>query len=98
MKRLQNPKSLPWLARKAGVSDQTAETLWREAFALASADDAQAAEPACMAHAMQRLIVLLDAEKHQRTMRVTTAGTDAARFLARMGMGSGKGGHAAGLQ
>lgn len=99
MKRLQNPKSLPWLARKAGVSDQTAEALWHQAFALVSSGDAQTAEPARMADAMQRLLDLLDAEKQERNTLVNAAdGDDAARFFGRMGGCSSKSGCAARLQ
>lgn len=99
MKRLQNPKSLPWLARKAGMSDQTAEALWHRAFALASNHDAQSTEPARMADAMQRLLAMLDVEKRERNTLVSAAGgNDAAGFFARMGRRSSKSGCAPGLQ
>lgn len=99
MKRLQNPKSLPWLARKAGVSDQTAEALWHQAFALASNYDAQSTEAARMADAMQRLLAMLDVEKQERnTLANAAGGNDAARFFAWMGGCSSKSGCAAGLQ
>ena len=99
MKRLQNPKSLPWLARKAGVSDQTAQALWHEAVALASNDEVQFLAPARMADAMQRLLVMLQAERQERNALLAAAGdTGAARFFAPMSGCAGKSCHAAGLQ
>ena len=99
MKRLQNPKSLPWLARKAGVSDQTAQALWHEAVALASASGMRLSAPARMADAMQRLLVMLQAEKQERNTLVAAAGDNgAARFFLPMSGCAGKSCHAAGLQ
>jgi hypothetical protein len=65
MKIVQRPKSLPWLARRAGVPDQVAEALWRKALALAGAGPSQAAEPRRQAEAMQNLLRMLDHEGGQ---------------------------------
>jgi hypothetical protein len=59
MNPMEKPKSLPWLARKAGVSDQLVETLWNRALALAGAS-AQGAESQRMAEAMQHLLKMLE--------------------------------------
>jgi hypothetical protein len=59
MKPIEKPKSLPWLARKAGVSDHLVETLWNKALAMQGAN-AHVAEPRRMAQAMQHLLKMLD--------------------------------------
>jgi hypothetical protein len=59
MNAVPTPKSLPWLARRAGVPDHVADTLWREALALAGVGQSQAAEPRRQAEAMQTLLRLL---------------------------------------
>jgi hypothetical protein len=59
MKTVQKPKSLPWLARRAGVPEQVADALWRKALALAGAGPSQAAEPRRQAEAMQNLLRML---------------------------------------
>lgn len=59
MKTVQRPKSLPWLARRAGVPDHVADALWRKALALAGARQSQAAEPRRQAEAMQNLLRML---------------------------------------
>ena len=60
MKAIHKPKSLPWLARRAGVPDQVADTLWRKALALADPVNLQAAEPRRQAEAMRYLLLMLD--------------------------------------
>ena len=59
MNTVEKPKSLPWLARKAGVSDHLVETLWNKALMLAGAH-AQGVESGRMAEAMQHLLQMLD--------------------------------------
>lgn len=59
MKVMENPKSLPWLARKAGVSDRRVDTLWNKALAMADANT-QVAPSRRMAEAMQHLLRMLD--------------------------------------
>jgi hypothetical protein len=65
MKTVQKPKSLPWLARRAGVPDQVADTLWRRALALAGVGQSQAGEPRHQAEAMQYLLRMLGHEGGQ---------------------------------
>jgi hypothetical protein len=67
MKTVQKPKSLPWLARRAGVPDQVADALWRKALALAGAGQSQAAEPRREAEAMQNLLRMLGHEGAQQS-------------------------------
>ena len=59
MKAIHNPKSLPWLARRAGVSDQVAERLWNKALTLAGPNNSEAAEPRRQAEAVQYLLRML---------------------------------------
>lgn len=57
----KTPKILPWLARKAGISDARAESLWREAEHWA----ARQADPGSSAYfklAVDRLLQLAAAE------------------------------------
>ena len=65
MKTVQKPKSLPWLARRAGVPDHVADALWRKALALAGIGQSQDAEPRRQADAMQTLLRLMDQERRQ---------------------------------
>jgi hypothetical protein len=65
MNAVQKPKSLPWLARRAGVPDQVADALWRKALALAGVGRSQAAEPRRQAEAMQNLLRMLGHEGGQ---------------------------------
>ena len=66
MKAIQKPKSLPWLARRAGVPDQVADALWRKALALAGAGQSEAVEPRREAEAMQNLLRMLGNEGGQQ--------------------------------
>ena len=59
MKAIQKPKSLPWLARRAGVPDQVADALWHKALALAGVGHSRVAEPRRQAEAMQNLLCML---------------------------------------
>ena len=59
MNTVEKPKSLPWLARKAGVSDHLVEMLWSKALVLAGAN-AQGVESRRTAEAMQHLLQMLD--------------------------------------
>lgn len=59
MNPMEKPKSLPWLARKAGVSDHLVETLWNRALELAGAN-AKVAPSRRMADAMQHLLQMLE--------------------------------------
>ena len=59
MKAVHTPKSLPWLARRARVSDQVADRLWNDALAMAGPDSPETAEPRRQAKAMQYLLLML---------------------------------------
>lgn len=59
MKTVQTPKSLPWLARRAGMPDHAVDALWNKALALAGVGNYQAAEPRRQAEAMQYLLLML---------------------------------------
>lgn len=55
------PKLLPWLARKAGIEERRAETLWREASRQAALRAGRGTS-AHHAAAMERFVELLTAE------------------------------------
>ena len=59
MNALIKPKSLPWLASKAGVPAQVAEALWNKALKLAGNGSATVAEPRRQAEAMRYLLLML---------------------------------------
>lgn len=56
------PKLLPWLARKAGISDVRAEVLWHAAERHAAAHAGGVGTPAHAEAAMNRLLELVAAE------------------------------------
>ena len=57
-----NPKILPWLAHKAGISLHRAEMLWHAAQRHATHATGETATPAYWAAAMDRLLELVAAE------------------------------------
>jgi hypothetical protein len=59
MNALIKPKSLPWLASRAGVPEHVADTLWNKALKLAGNGNAQSAEPRRQAEAMRYLLLML---------------------------------------
>jgi hypothetical protein len=59
MNTAYKPKSLPWLARRAGVPDHVADTLWNKALALAGAGNLRVADPGLQAQAMRYLLRML---------------------------------------
>jgi hypothetical protein len=59
MNSAYEPKSLPWLARRAGVADHVAGMLWSKALTLAGAGNLQVAEPRTQAEAMRYLLLML---------------------------------------
>ena len=65
------PKSLPWLARRAGMPDHLVETLWNKALALAGAARLECADARRQAKAMQYLLLML-----QQGSRETAATAD----------------------
>jgi hypothetical protein len=60
---MKTPKVLPWLARKAGLTDEYAELLWSSALRHASLRQPHLAENQRMAVAMQDLLARLGREK-----------------------------------
>jgi len=59
------PKLLPWLAHKAGISLQRADTLWQAAQRHAAVATRQISTPAYWQAAMTRLLELLAAERQR---------------------------------
>lgn len=59
MKAVYKPKSLPWLARRAGVPDHVVDRLWTKARTLAGLHDSRASESRRQAEAMQYLLLML---------------------------------------
>lgn len=59
MKAVLKPKSLPWLARRAGVPDLVADRLWNKALLLVGLKNSQAPESRRQAEAMQVLLRML---------------------------------------
>lgn len=59
---MKAPKLLPWYARKAGVSNERAEVLWRKAVRQATADTGWVGSPEYWGAAMDNFLALLDAE------------------------------------
>lgn len=58
----RQPKMLPWLARKAGISERRAEALWRAAERHAAFATGETETPAYWKAAMDRLLELIAAE------------------------------------
>lgn len=58
------PKLLPWLARRAGVSDALAERLWRRATQEASAIAGASDTPEYHAMSVDRILNLLEVESN----------------------------------
>lgn len=56
------PKILPWLAKKAGISDHRAEILWHAAQRFAALHSGETETPAYWKLAMDRLLELVAAE------------------------------------
>lgn len=59
---MKTPMILPWLARRAGISDQRAEQLWGEALRYATRTTEWVGTPEFWATAMNKLNELIDAE------------------------------------
>lgn len=60
---MKTPKVLPWLARKAGLTNEHVEVLWNTALRHASLMQPQLAANQRMAIAMQELMARLGREK-----------------------------------
>ena len=59
---MRTPKLLPWYARKAGVSIERAEALWRKAVRQATADTGWVGNAEYWGAAMDNFLDLLEAE------------------------------------
>lgn len=62
MEIMKLPKMLPWLARRAGVSDERAAELWAEAIRHATIKTGWVGTPEYWRVAVDRVVELLDAE------------------------------------
>ena len=60
MNAVQKPKLLPWLAYRAGLSEDAVGTLWNQALALAGVGHFEAIEPRRQVEAMQYLMLMLN--------------------------------------
>jgi len=58
-----NPKILPWLAHKAGITERRAEILWHAACRHAAHATGETETPAYWQAAMDRLLELVAAER-----------------------------------
>lgn len=63
------PKMLPWLARRAGVSDERAAELWAEAIRHATLKTGWVGTPEYWRVAVDRVVELLDAESRALNAR-----------------------------
>jgi hypothetical protein len=86
---MKTPKVLPWLARKAGLTDEYVELLWSSALRHASLKQPQLDVNQRMAVAMQALVARLGREKNlgnntQSSARI--AANDAGRSAATPGL------------
>jgi hypothetical protein len=61
---MKTPKMLPWLARKAGISDARAEALWAEALEYVATTPFEPRPGAGDELAVKRLLMLLEVETH----------------------------------
>ena len=63
---MKTPKVLPWLARKAGLTDEHVEMLWGSTLRHVNLKQPQLAANQRMAMAMQALVARLGHEKNLR--------------------------------
>ena len=59
---MKTPKILPWLARKAGISDDHAESLWHEALCYATEQTGWVNSPEYWRIAEEKLLELIETE------------------------------------
>lgn len=59
---MKTPKILPWLARKAGISDERAEVLWHKALRYATLKSGWVNTPEYWQLAVEKLVELVEAE------------------------------------
>lgn len=61
---MKTPKLLPWYARKAGISTERAETLWRKAVREATAETGWVGNSEYWGACMDAFVRLLDEERN----------------------------------
>lgn len=81
---MKTPKVLPWLARKAGLTNEYVELLWNSALRHASLRQPQLAANQRMAVAMQELMARLGREKNLSN-NTKSSGRIAANDASRSG-------------
>ena len=80
---MKTPMILPWLARKAGVSDARAEKLWADALRYATVKTGWVGTSEYWRVAVERVVELLERE----SVQTQSAGfSPAVRFQTRMWM------------
>ncbi|HEX8885381.1 MAG TPA: hypothetical protein VF797_12900 [Noviherbaspirillum sp.] len=82
---MKTPKVLPWLARKAGLTDEYIEMLWSSALRHASLKQPPLPSDQRMAVAMQALVATLGREKNMGSTAQSCAriaANDAGRSAA----------------
>ncbi|MCX9155838.1 hypothetical protein OPU71_06815 [Niveibacterium sp. 24ML] len=78
---MNTPMYLPWLARKAGISDERAQELWREALCHATDTSGWVGGPEYWAAANARLLELTDIERRQMSPRLVRMARHQKRLL-----------------
>lgn len=68
-----SPKLLPWLARKAGLSQEKAEALWRDTFANESFTKQYANNPDAFLHRVLEYFQQVAAQQSAHTDRTTSS-------------------------
>ncbi|WP_194712520.1 hypothetical protein [Noviherbaspirillum soli] len=86
---MKTPKVLPWLAHKAGLTNEHVELLWNSELRQASLRQPQLAANQRMAVAMQELMARLSREKklcNNMKSSLRIAANDASRSVATPGL------------
>lgn len=74
---MKAPKMLPWLARKAGISDSRADALWAEAIVCATERTGWVGTSEYWQVAVDRLLELIEIEKQVRNQSASQSGVQA---------------------
>lgn len=77
---MKAPKMLPWLARKAGISDTHAEALWAEAIVFATVHTEWVGTSDYWKAAVDRLVELVELES--QPLRTITTERESVRHSA----------------
>jgi hypothetical protein len=78
---MKAPKMLPWLARKAGISEEHAEQLWAEAVVCATVQTGWVGTSEYWRAAVDRLVELIELES--QSLRKTTIEHESVGYPAR---------------